>query len=352
MNSDAHRTVDSGRRRFDSVWLATSLLVNGMLIWAITRETPTAHFAAEIPQRPMRLETNSGADRANTPGMRAGRGGATEVWAALEAGDYAGAVARLRAAHCPEETIQDLVALRMSREALRSLEVQVAERRKGEAWWRSYASGVSRADRRDELDARARLEREFESLFGTSYARATAEFFPWRRADEASPIQAEHREAYDALMSRHRAERDAILGKGAFESLLDDRLESEMAALKERQRMEVERLLTPEELEGLSLRESESARAAKKYLPEAQTEDQFRVMVRVAKELGVREVINPMPGEDQAHWAARANELTAGYRYRVGKILGEPVLKELERLEQARQARLEAREADRLKPRP
>lgn len=129
-----------------------------------------------------------------------------------------------------------------------------------------------------------------------------------------------------------------------------------MSALKERQRMEVEQLMTPGELEASSLRDSEPARVAKKYLPEAQTEDQFRVMVRVAKELGLREEIPPLPNEGEEQWATRMNELVSGYRYRVGRILGEAVLGELERGEAERRARLEEqekrREEERWEPRP
>ena len=120
--------------------------------------------------------------------------------------------------------------------------------------------------------------------------------------------------------------------------------------------MEVEQLLAPGELEALSLRDSEPARVAKKYLPEAQTEDQFRVMVRVAKELGLREEIPPFPNEGEEQWATRMNELVSGYRYRVGRILGEAVLGELERGEAERRARLEEqekrREEERWEPRP
>ena len=284
------------------------------------------------------------------------RATSTDPWTSLGVGDYAGAIALLRAAHCPEETIQDLLALRMSRDALRVLEERSAERRQGDAWWRSYPRTLARADRRDELEAWARLRREFEQLFGTPYLGATAEFFPWRQAGDPSPIQPEHQEAYDALKSRHLAERDAIYEQGAFGSLLDGRLEAAMSALKERQRMEVEQLMTPGELEASSLRDSEPARVAKKYLPEAQTEDQFRVMVRVAKELGLREEIPPLPNEGEEQWATRMNELVSGYRYRVGRILGEAVLGELERGEAERRARLEEqekrREEERWEPRP
>lgn len=347
MNTRSQHKVGSGTHRSHSVWLVLSLLFNLVLGWALYRGDMRTPSGLGIPQRPLRSELVTGAGRERTTGTKMALTHSTDPWISLGMGDYAGAVALLRAAHCPEETIQDLLALQMSRDALRGLEERSAERRRGDAWWRSYPRTLALADRRDELDARARLKREFEQLFGTPYLGATAEFFPWRQTSDPSPIQPEHQADYDALKSRHLAERDAIYEQGAFGSLLDGRLEVAMSALQERQRMEVEQLLTPGELEALSLRDSEPARVAKKYLPEAQTEDQFRVMVRVAKELGLREEIPPLANESDEQWSARMNELISGYRYRVGRILGEVVLGQLDRGEEERRVRLEEREKKR-----
>jgi len=65
-------------------------------------------------------------------------------WQALEAGNYADLIALLRAAGCPEETIRDLIVMRLSREFHAKLMAMEDQRHINMEWWRGYEDEAAR----------------------------------------------------------------------------------------------------------------------------------------------------------------------------------------------------------------
>jgi hypothetical protein len=230
---------------------------------------------------------------------------------------------------------------------------QIQQRERLRPWWRCDIVKENREMRRDVATAQAQLARDFQSLFGATYETAVAEFFPWRKPEDPNPIQPEHQEAYDALLARHREERDALYDQAPFHgSMLDSRQTKELMALQTRQQIEIQSLLNPAELEALELRNSPASQAARKFLPEAQSEGQFREMVRVAKSMGLSPDIPMLPGEDPEKWSQREDQLTAAYRQRMEQILGRETFDQLTRAQEERARRYEEQELARSKPRP
>ena len=134
---------------------------------------------------------------------------------------------------------------------------------------------------------------------------------------------------------------------------LDEDERSELQNLQRQKRIEIAALLTPQELEGLDVRESPAARYALQKLPEAGAEAEFRAMVRAAREGGITEGSGwggssasrygmATPGEAQDQ---REEEQRKAIEARVKELLGEQRFAQLQQAEAARQAAEEARQA-------
>ncbi len=107
-------------------------------------------------------------------------------------------------------------------------------------------------------------------------------------------------------------------------------------------RSDLSRRLSPQELDALRLRESPAARYVLKYLPEAQSEAEFRWMVQAADEVGIEAPnmslarmmpfgfsrgLLPLDTEDEDRQQA---EKEAELKGRLRQLLGEQRMAELE----------------------
>lgn len=334
-----------------ALFIVASIGINlllACLLWLPRSSAPSP--ISGVPQRPLRLGTGLMGD-SPAPTAAAGPNAhstSSDPWSALAQGDYREAIHLLRAAHCPEETIQDLIALTLSRKHLDQVLDASNARALQQAWWKAPPADVARDQRRERKDAEAALRREFESLLGVPLNTAISEFLPWRVSVDPDPIQPGHREAYDALLRQHREAIDAVSAKGLFGSVLLADQQAEVNRIESVHRRALQGLLSPSELEALQARQSPEATAVKDHFPEATSEEQFRQFVRLLKEHGYDAAALPRPGESSQQQGARLEQFFEQVRTRARDVVGESAWSELVEREQQRldaQNRLEAERA-------
>lgn len=334
------------RKRFAAALLAASLALNLFLIKRLSSTSTKPGGAIAIPIREVRSgdDTNQPASTsAHLNSTTVAATSATNPWEALARHDYATAIQWLRAAHCPEETIQDLIALRMAATSQAEALERATRRRANRPWWKADLFRESQADSRDRQELLARLRVDFEATLGVPFQTAVQEFFPWSFSADRDPVLPEHRSAYQEMLARHREEQAAISDRGILGGVVDDRQEAELAELKRRQKVEIDALLSPAERDELALRSSAAANAVREHLPEARSAAEYREMVRIARELGFDDATSSNSTAPGGSEAARVAEL----RRRVAEQLGPDAMTDLEKGEAARVREEQRRETER-----
>jgi hypothetical protein len=267
-------------------------------------------------------------------------------WSAVEAKTRAQFILNLRELGCPEQTIRDLVTLEVCRHYHRRLlDSEMAALR---SW--DYTRNRNPRDGQELLKQQRELRNamfsELESLLGVGAAKLTAkvlgqptfeddtEFIP---LDKQGPLR-------DLKLRYLQLTEEARQGLLPWES--EAMVDARIHALNRQQQAELARLLTPRELEALNLRESPAAQYVLNHLPEANSEEEFRKMVKVAEEIGISapEMEDPArrydvpngigPSDEDRQLAEKRVRLEA----RLKGVLGDDRTAEQQRAETARQA--------------
>lgn len=210
---------------------------------------------------------------------------ALTIWQALEVRDYPRFIEMLRASGCPEETIRDLVMMRVTREFCgRAMAIEEQWHLNVE-WWRSYEDDAMRSAKYKEMrHLRREMDDRVYDLLGISYQDLMAGFFGYMDAgSQEAWLAPEKRRALLAMQDRFTDEIEELRRGRA---VLDDEKKAQLAELEKQHRAELVAFLSPSELEDYDVRNSDAARYVLKKLPPALSEKEFRIMVKVAQEKG------------------------------------------------------------------
>ena len=244
--------------------LAGNLLLAAAVVWAVAWRKPAPAVIALDPSVP------------------AGPATAAQ-WQQIRATDYAAYVRNLRALGCPEASIIDLVVGEVTAQFTERLRAQAPQG--PYRFWES-ASPASAAERARLRQLQMSLEQErrelLVQLLGPGALRAMAKYRPWNDADpqlEQLAFLPEGKRAQllaiDQKFIEPAAEEVALMSEAALQRV---------AAERERQRAEIAALLSPQELEELDLRKSETAQRLRDELRGfAASEAEFRQLFRVRR---------------------------------------------------------------------
>ena len=215
---------------------------------------------------------------------------AATVWASLDSPDPARLIANLRRVGCPEQTIRDLVTFRVCRRyherLLESERLRIISRDPTRS-----GSANSGDVLRDQLfGLRNARDRELEALFGVSARKLTESVFVFldhpRPGETDDPLPPAKRAEVRDIEERYRRLIVEAQHGLAFNGP-DASVDAAIGELNRQKEAELASALSPQELDALRLRESPAARYVLKYLPEAQSEAEFRLMVQAADEVGI-----------------------------------------------------------------
>jgi len=323
--------------------LLCSVLLNVALLlatgWRSARQPPLSRVprsevgqpAGRLARRPAQFHAT--ASRPATP------------WAAIENAEPRRFIANLRALGCPEQTIRDIVALRICRtfrDRLIALEAASARAwnftrtRDDREWWES--SQQKKALRNEMIYT-------LESVFGEGWPALSASLLGWpeRWHDPAEFLSAEKRRQlrdldlrYDEL--KHELQRKGSSGRSDAEDAV------QLRELDQQKQADLAALLSPQELQDYLYRKSPAADYVRQNLPEAKSESEYRAMVNVALELQIAESSTAMaqrlgvePGDPAVVKACA--ERKAAFDQRLKEVLGEARIAEQQTEEEQRLAR-------------
>lgn len=322
--------------------LQLSVLLNVVLLlavgWRSTHESPmnrtprseVGQSAGKLARRPAQLRP--AAFQPATP------------WAAIESADLRRFIANLRAIGCPEQTIRDIVALRICRTFRdRLIELKAASMR---SWnfTRALNDREWRESSRQQRELRDEMIYTLESVLGQNWSELAPTLLGWpdRWRDPMESLSAEKRRELRALDLRYDELKHELEGKGST-GRLDAEDAMQLRELERQKQAELAALLSPEELQDYLYRKSPAANYVLQNLPEAKSESEYRAIVKVALELQMAESSTAMaqrmgvePG-DPAVLKADA-ERKAAFDQRLKEVLGEARIAEQQAEEEQRLA--------------
>jgi hypothetical protein len=215
---------------------------------------------------------------------------AATVWASLDSPDPARLIANLRGVGCPEQTIRDLVTFRVCRRYHERLLDAERQRIISRDPTRSGSANSGDVLRDQLFGLRNARDRKLEALFGVSARKLTESVFVFldypRPGENDDPLPPAKRAEVRDIEERYRRliveARHGLAFNGP-----DASVDAAIGELSRQKEAELASALSPQELDALRLRESPAARYVLKYLPEAQSEAEFRLMVQAAVEAGI-----------------------------------------------------------------
>jgi hypothetical protein len=253
-------------------------------------------------------------------------------------------MANLRAIGCPEQTIRDIVALRICR-AYRDRLVEL-ETTSARSW--DYTRNLTQRAWRESLHQQSELRNEMtytlESSFGQSRRELTSALLGWpdRRRDPTEFLDVEKRRQLRELDLRYERAKSALEDKG-WTGELDSEGAARLRELERQKQADLAALLSPQELQDYLYRRSPAASYVGKNLPEAKSESEFQAMVRVAQEFemardpaSARQRIGLGTGDPDLAKADAERE--AAFNQRLKEVLGETRVAEQQAAEQQRLA--------------
>ena len=272
--------------------LAFGALLIGGLYALRSRNHDSMSVSVAAPVRTVTGRTNSGL---------VGPNAAADVpeavlspWAALEGGDFATFVARLRAAGCPEETVRVFTIAALGRHYQERVSKPARERAKNTPWWREPNATFFdfRREQAAQKTARAEFQEQLTGLLGASGASALAEFSPFSLGTKPAWMTEEQHAALSRTKDRFQNAVDDIVEKvphGASSPILTEEQRESLRQLRQRELAEIRALLGPAAFARYEAEQSSESRYAKNSLPEAKSEADFLLMVQAAKEVGVED---------------------------------------------------------------
>jgi hypothetical protein len=308
--------------------LQLSVLLNLVLLamtgWRSFHNTPPPRaLRSEVSQQPARDAFHASHPRHPTSIP-------PTPWQSIEARDPALFMAHLRAIGCPEQTIRDILILRVCREFRdRFIETEVEAEQNWEPVWNKKRW----PDRCKVLsDLRNQMIIQVESLFGQSWDSLRSDYLPWFGWDEQILTQDQRRQIRDleARFSMLKQELDRVTqATRSFDAEDHARLRE----LEVQKRAELAKILSPQEMEDYLYRHSDAANYVRQNLPEAKSEAEFRLMVKAAGETRMAELSTCLTSPDAAEAEALAGEQAdrkAAFDKRLKELLGEDRIADLE----------------------
>jgi hypothetical protein len=317
--------------------LLICLLINVVLFGLIWRNIHQRHEHVIVRTlRPVITQANESPINQTEPGSITNAKPATP-WKSVETKDLKQLLANLRAVGCPEQTIRDLVTFRVCRAYRRQLLDWESKNQRsrtcvqlmGQREWQE--SNWLRNEMRHAMDT------ELETLLGVSAEQLKATLIGNHvREGERDFLSFEKKRWLRELEQRYvRWLEEARQGLALWES--DAAVDARIQELNRQKLAELKQLLTPEELETFNLRESPAAQYVLNYLPEANSEAEFKKMVQAVEDVGIPNTPDPtyrygLMGEPDARRTEQLAQLDA----RLKEALGSQRVAEQQQEEQAR----------------
>lgn len=265
--------------------VALSLLLNAVLLVALLRGPAEARVKVPSPPALAKPVAPQPEWRVRHAALLRAR---VDPWQALAAGDYRSLIAQLRAAGCPEETIRDLVVIRLARQTRDRLLTGEMEFFARTNWWRNPVTDADNLEmQRAQRQTRLHMRFQIEDLLGVPAEELTANLVGSPNPARDSWLAPEKRRDLALLLDRFNDEYEEIRGgrRGQSGVALTASQRQQLAELRQWQRAELEQFFTPAELQAYDLRHSDAAKYVMQKLPAARSEAEFARMVRIAQEM-------------------------------------------------------------------
>jgi len=291
-----------------------------------------------MPRTP-RTEVGQPIASAENHAGHAGAGTGPTPWAQVDSGSPMGLIANLRSIGCPEQTIRDIVLLRLCREHRDRLLAAEAQDAPSWDYTRNRPPDYWARKRAAQNQMRNELSATLESLLGWDLEtlRETLLAWPACGAERTSFLTAVQRRQVREVEARYRELEQDLSHRGMM-GVLDSDDRAQLRKLEAQKRAELAARLYPRQLEEYLYRNSSAAAYVRNHLPPAKSEAEFRLMVKVALELDMVNEPHPrfcIPGSDDPG-AQEAEARKAALQERLKQVLGEERVAQQQAEEQAR----------------
>lgn len=202
-------------------------------------------------------------------------------WQALEASDYPAYIENLRSFGCPEETIRDIIIADIAK-LYAQMRSTLRQQAQGGRYWLMSEKAETPQVRLRLRELEKEEQKLVKDLLGVDLKRELAKYTGEEASVENSLsfLPAEKRERVATVEDKYAELEEDVYARGTF-------LEEDQEALKKIQRQrdaELAQLLSPEELEGYQMRNSETALAVRASLAGFQpSEEEFQKIFRLQK---------------------------------------------------------------------
>jgi len=318
-------------KRFLQLSVALNLILAGFALWR------TSHAA--LPPRATRTQVEtpvSQSPQSRPIGSILTSRSAKSLWQQIDSADVAGFIANLRAAGCPEQTIRDIVVLRVCRSYFARLQQMEFER----AQQGDYRGWSKNGEWRDGVYAQRDLRNEMistlESALGEPWNKLSASVLGWpeRGPDPMEGFSLEQRKLVRELNTRYdREEGELAWNKLTGDLSVED--DARLRQLKRQQREELARILSPQQLEEYLYRDSPAADYVRRSLPQSGSEQEFRTAVRLADEMDLYYTGGQELGRSDADFSTAFTQRKASFDKRLMDALGEHRIAQQQEQQQA-----------------
>jgi hypothetical protein len=260
--------------------LALSLFLNiVLLLLALHRSSHP-----RIPSRILRVEMSPFAPQTRVSREISGhrRLDTVNPWSAIETADPAMFIAKLRTLGCPENTIRDIIVLRLGRKYRNELIRQEAEAARSWDYTRPRRDGFERIQRQNEL--RDDMQTELERLLGKSWGTIAALTMGWPAPIDLYEFVSDERRQQLRELEREHARLKANLIRQQTKSEWVTPDNTALNALEQDYQANLAAFLSAQEMKEYLYRFSPAAKFVRDYLGTAGNESEFRTMVDVAQQ--------------------------------------------------------------------
>ncbi len=271
-------------------------------------------------------------------------------WAAIESADLQRFIANLRTLRCPEQTIRDIVALRIFRAYRdRYVESEGAAMRASSPT-RPRDRHEWRASQRQRQALRNEMTYTLESVLGQNWPVLAPTLLGWgpRWRDPMELLDVEKRRQVREWDLRYDELKDELEQKGRSGQPGTD-YAARLRELERQQQADLAAILSPQELREYLYRQSPAANYVRNSMPAAKSESEFRAMVDVVSESQVTESSDLLaqrlgvePGDPAVRKAQTDRQ--AIFDQRLKEVLGEARIAEQQAEEEQRRAEEKKRE--------
>ncbi len=306
-----------------------SLLLNTLLLGMAWRRSAHPSPIARIPRTEVGMPMKSSHTRSSRLATAALQ--PATPWNAIESATPAEFIAKLRAVGCPERTIRDVVAFRLCRE-YRNQWLKIEED-SARSW--NYTRNRDPREWREQNHQKSQLRNEMisalESLSNQSWGTVTCNLLGWPEwDDQLALLSTDKRRQIRELDGRYRElQQEEHLDLRRLTGELDAADLARLRELDSQKRAELERVLSPQELEEYLYHQSPAADYVRNHLLPAKSESEFRAMVRAALESEMSDVQDPLPARyglpdpESADLRQEREKRKAAFDQRLKEVLGE-----------------------------